>query len=413
MPLLVLVIALAIELKVNGYLIAFGVCVYGLIAALVFYHISTTHHRQTNILSDLLDTLIEGDYTFRGRDLYSEHFQSLLTRVNQLAETLQTQTVSLRENQLLLQQVIDHMDAAVLALDEQGRVIFSNRGADMLFDVQRPLSDALLKALNKQDDGKSLQLQPAWCADMHPGGEFLLRRDSFIGQGKNNTLVVLTEVGQLLHHNESAAWQRLVRVISHEINNSMAPVNTISKTMLRQSQQHALPDNHIQGLKVIQERCEHMIGFIASYSRITQLPEPERQLTDLSELLGSCASLFAGRKVVIECEQGIALYCDPGQFKQVLINLLKNADEAMKGSDEMIAIEVKSTDTQLQILIVDSGSGISNSDNLFVPFYTTKAGGSGIGLMFSQRVIANHHGRLTLNNRLDDKGAVATIFMPT
>lgn len=411
-PLLILVVLLAIELGINGYLIAFSVTVYGLVAALVLFQISSAHQQQLNILSDLLDALIQGDYTFRGRDLYTRHFQSLLERVNQLALTLHRQTVTLRENQLLIQQVIDHMDAAVLALDSQGKVIFSNRAALSLFAMEKGLPQALLAQLSQTDNGQSIQLLAQWCTDLHPGGEFLLGRERFITQGETNQLLVLSEVGQLLHHNESAAWQRLVRVISHEINNSMAPVNTISRTMLRQSQKLQLPESFVQGLNVIQDRCEHMIGFIASYSKITQLPAPDKKPTDLQTLLNSCCGLFDHRTIDVIGETDISIFCDSGQMKQVLINLLKNADQAMPDGDQSIVVEVKTSSKQLTLTITDSGCGITNPDNLFVPFYTTKQDGSGIGLMLSQQIVNNHYGKLALNNRPDGQGAVATLVLP-
>ena len=367
------------------------------------------------ILSDLLEALIAGDYTFRGKALYSAHFQSLLERVNQLAATLQSQTVALRESQLLVQQVIDHMDAALIATNDQGQMIFSNRAAQGLLGVK--LNAELQIQLMKTTNGKSVQLKEQWLAGTRSGGEFLVQRDSFITQGKQNQLIMLSEVGQLLHYNESAAWQRLVRVISHEINNSMTPVSTISRTMLRNADKHNLPGNFVEGLGVIQNRCEHMIQFIASYTKIAQLPSPNRQPVVIKSLIDNCTALFAQRTFEVIGDMSEKVYCDPGQIQQVLINLLKNADDAMSESPAAIVIEAKVIEAkkvqkQLVLTITDQGCGIANPDNLFVPFYTTKSSGSGIGLMLSQQIVNNHFGRLTLENRQGEEGAVARIVLP-
>ncbi|NQZ07203.1 MAG: hypothetical protein HRT35_08580 [Algicola sp.] len=415
LPLLILTVALSINAGINGYLIALCVSVYLMVSGLTFYRINTSHHQQMGILSDLLEALIAGDYTFRGKDLYSAHFQSLLERVNQLAATLQSQTVALRESQLLVQQVIDHMDAALIATNDQGQMIFSNRAAQGLLGVK--LNAELQIQLMKTTNGKSVQLKEQWLAGTRSGGEFLVQRDSFITQGKQNQLIMLSEVGQLLHYNESAAWQRLVRVISHEINNSMTPVSTISRTMLRNADKHNLPGNFVEGLGVIQNRCEHMIQFIASYTKIAQLPSPNRQPVVIKSLIDNCTALFAQRTFEVIGDMSEKVYCDPGQIQQVLINLLKNADDAMSESPAAIVIEAKVIEAkkvqkQLVLTITDQGCGIANPDNLFVPFYTTKSSGSGIGLMLSQQIVNNHFGRLTLENRQGEEGAVARIVLP-
>lgn len=413
LPLLIVVLLLAIHTDINGYLVAFGLSCYLLAAALVFYHLDAQQYRQTGLLSDLLDALIDGDYTLRGKDLYTTHFQSLLERVNRLAQTLQSKTVALKENQLLLQQVIDSMNASVLAIDSKGRQIFANQAArNQLNLTDAKITPELIDVLIKASTGQSIQLQSQWCSDLHPGGEFLLQKDSFISQGQSNQLMVLSEVGQLLHNNEAAAWQRLVRVISHELNNSMAPVNTISRTILRQSEQHQLPENFVQGLGVIQERCEHMMGFVSSYSKISQLPLPNKSLVLIKDLLHSSFNLFGHRQITLIGETEHQLFCDRGQIQQVLINLLKNADEATEDKDAVITFRLTYRQKQIQMDIEDKGCGISNKDNLFVPFYTTKQQGSGIGLMLSQQIINNHHGQLMIDNNKKASGTVATILLP-
>ncbi|MCJ8273649.1 MAG: HAMP domain-containing histidine kinase, partial [Psychrosphaera sp.] len=195
-------------------------------------------------------------------------------------------------------------------------------------------------------------------------------------------------------------------------NNSMPPVSTISRTMLRNADKHNLPGNFVEGLGVIQNRCEHMIQFIASYTKIAQLPAPNRQPVVIKSLIDNCTALFAQRTFEVIGDMSEKVFCDPGQIQQVLINLLKNADDAMSETPAAIVIEAKKVQKQWVLTITDQGCGIANPDNLFVPFYTTKSSGSGIGLMLSQQIVNNHFGRLTLENRQDENGAVARIVLP-
>lgn len=406
---------MALKLNINGYLIAFACCVYTLLAVLVFYHIDKRHHQQSGILVDLLEALIDGDYSYRGNDLYSPHFQSMLKRVNRLSQTLQQQSVALEEKQHLIQQVINHMDAAVLAIDEQQQLVFSNRAASRLFDLNRPLSHQLLSLIAQSKSGSSISLPSDCCALMHPGGDFLFHREGFFANAKQNQLLVFSELGQILHLNEAAAWQRLVRVFSHEINNAMAPIGTISRTMLRQAQTLQLPAHFGDGLKVIEQSCADMTEFIANYSRITQLPQPQRQPVLLSSLFEGLEQSMVNCTLTIELPKDVEILVDGGQIRQVLLNLLKNALDAMAESKETagnIDLIASVEDNEVLIHIIDSGKGITNPDNLFVPFYTTKSHGSGIGLMLCAQIISNHFGRLSLTNRTDGKGAVATIRLP-
>ena len=376
---------------------------------------------QLQTLSNLVEAMIDGDYSLRGRRQSNPAFQELLETVNRLAETLQRHKLKAEESQLLLEKVMDQMDAMVVAVDPLGRVALSNASARRLLAPDsgsvdgESLTTLGLASLTLSGGSGVVELDVAGVR-----GEYFLFRDSFISSGQRHELLLLTRADRLLREKERQDWQRLLRVLGHEMNNSLTPIATFSRGLLKRLERDpdALDQQALsEGLAIIHERAESLHGFVGRYRQLSNLPLPDKRPFDWREALGRAAELMADCKVSNQLhesdELAVALYGDPQQLQQVFVNLLKNAGEAMAESAErQIDLCAWREPHWLHIVIRDKGPGIANPDNLFVPFYTTKPGGSGIGLTLCRQILMNHNGRLGLQAREDGPGAEAVISLP-
>jgi two-component system, NtrC family, nitrogen regulation sensor histidine kinase NtrY len=389
--------------------------------------ITYTHHRihqrlayKFRSLTNLLDGIAQGEYSLRARsDPRPGESGELMATINRLATNLSEQRRESVENQLLARLVIDHIDVAIVALGSHNQISFVNPAARSLLRLDCGDSNgALLKQLSFVD---SLSIGSHQVVELSLGGQqgrFNVHVQGFRESGMQNKLLFITDVGTLLRSEERKAWQRLVRVISHEINNSLSPIASISQTLhrsvSRQETRDAQAGNLLEGLSLIAERANGLKQFVGSYRRLAKLPEPEKQMVSILGLVQKSGRLFVNQTIRIESESDVQLFVDPFQFEQVLINLFKNAVEAMsqRKPDGIISIEWRAMGSFLKISILDEGSGIGNPDNLFVPFYTTKDKGSGIGLVLCRQIVEAHNGRLSIANRTDSKGCIASIEVP-
>lgn len=373
---------------------------------------------QLQTLSNLVEALIDGDYTLRGREQSNPAFQELLNLINRLAETLNHHKLKAEESQLLLEKIIAQMDTMLIATDENGQLTMLNKSAENWLQTtlsNKPinLKQLELEQLQTADSSEVIQIQQEQLS-----GEYILFSDSFISGNKKYFLYLLTRAEKLLKQKERQAWQGLLRVLSHELNNSLTPISTFSST-LRRKLEREQDINDIekfkQGLEVISERAESLSKFITSYSQLSHLPKPSFEDYPWREKIGKLTQLFPSVQFEFDFDQQIPnnIWVDPKQFEQVLINLFKNALEAMQDCKEKIIELVASTDKQsFQLSMMDHGPGISNSENLFIPFYSTKKEGSGIGLALCQQIILSHSGTIELKNRKNLRGAEATITLP-
>ncbi|KZN55537.1 sensor histidine kinase [Pseudoalteromonas luteoviolacea] len=225
-------------------------------------------------------------------------------------------------------------------------------------------------------------------------------------------LMVYVSIEQQLRKNEQQAWQKLVRVLNHEVRNSLTPIYSMAQSL------KVLPRNTNNDLKhtmlgVIEKRAEHLLDFVSSYSKLSQLPEPKKHFVAATDLHQRLQALFPNVFIKQVSEQELTAYCDVEQLEQALINLVKNAEEAneVAGETEVILV-IKLSESQSCFEVLDRGEGVSNTDNLFTPFYSTKEQGNGIGLVLSREIIRSQGGELTLKSRVDSNGAIATIQLP-
>jgi len=394
--------------QISGYLIAFIIIVLLLLCSFVMVASKQNSQYQIRTLSNLIESMIDGDYTLRGRLQTNQAFQELLNSVNVLAGTLSKHKIEAKESRLLLERIMEQMDAMVLATDEQGFVVMANASAHKLIlgEVDKAnniqISNIQLSAL---PIGAEIINANTGIIDFKSGsitGEHFLSKEAFFSDGKQHQLYTLTNAERLLMEKERKAWQSLLRVLSHEMNNSLTPIVAISQSMqkkLQKADSEIVKASLLDGINIINERADSLSQFIASYSQLSQLPKPNKSIFKLALMIEKLATLYPDCKINCLFDTQLLIEADKSQLEQVLINLFKNAVEAMENVDEKIIEISSSTEGNWQhITLRDFGTGIANLANVFVPFYTTKPQGSGIGLALCRQILFNHNGSIKIDN---------------
>jgi nitrogen fixation/metabolism regulation signal transduction histidine kinase len=380
--------------------------------------------RPLQTLANVVAALREEDFSFRARGATpQDSLGELAIEINQLADAMQSQRLSALEAVALLRRVILEMDAPVLAFDEQGALRVVNPAAERVLhltaarDLGRTADElGLRKILDEPDEGITT------IEDQGQQARWMVRRSSFRQRGVPHTLLVLSDVSTALRDEERMAWRRLIRVLGHELSNSLAPIKSIAGSLRSRISQ--LPaesaSNFERGLNVIESRAEALNRFVQAYRQLAQLPAPLLKRVPLPALLDRVAGLETRLIVEVEDVQPVNLSADADQIEQLLINLVKNAvdaavnerEEAGLVSKPAVTIRSRNAGDMISILIEDNGPGLTNPGNLFVPFYTTKKSGTGVGLVLARQIAEAHGGSLELRNRTDAIGCQAEVRIP-
>lgn len=373
-------------------------------------------------LTNLLSALREGDYSLRSRRARRDDaLGEVMREINALGETLIGRRREATEAVALLRAVMAAIDVAVFTFDESGRLRLANRaGADLLARPETALVGRSAADLGLAEclEGESPRTLTADFAG-RTGARWSLRRNHFRSAGRPHQLLVLADVSQTLREEERVAWQRLIRVLGHEINNSLAPIQSIADSLLtliaRPARERAddwLEDTR-DGLQVITGRAVALGRFMGAYSHLARLPAPSRQPQGLGPLARRAAALETRLAVQIGFDGELVANIDGDQIEQVLINLLHNAVDAALETGGGVRIAWMTDGAWAEVAVTDEGLGLDGTANLFVPFFTTKAHGSGIGLVLSRQIAEAHGGALTLENRVDGvRGCRAVLRLP-
>lgn len=374
--------------------------------------------RPLQTMTNLLAALREGDYSIRARGARrDDSLGEVLLEINFLGETLRTQRLGAFEATALLRTIMAEIDVSVFTFDPDRRLRLVNRAGENLLGrsidklLGRKASELGLEVVLEADEDTPHSLT-------FPGGSgrWGVRRSSFRERGLPHELVVLTDLSKTLREEERNAWQRIVRVLGHEMNNSLAPIKSIAgslETLLRRDPPPPdWRDDARSGLHVIATRAESLSRFMQAYARLARLPAPQKEEINLEDLVRRIVSLETRLPARIATSPRVFIRADAAQLEQLLINIVHNAVDASLETGGGVVVGWREISEGVELYVRDEGHGIMNPTNLFVPFFTTKPGGSGIGLALSRQIAEAHGGSLSLANRRGARGCEAVLRIP-
>jgi two-component system nitrogen regulation sensor histidine kinase NtrY len=374
--------------------------------------------RPLQTLSNLLAALREGDYSFRARSSRPDDaLGEVMREANALGDTLRQQRLDAVEASALLRKVMEEIDVAVFTFDSQEQLRLLNRAGERL--LAQPAERLLGLTAREVGLDSFLLDEPARIVQVSlPGGagRWEVRRGTFREGGLPHHLLVLSDVSRALREEERQAWQRLVRVLGHEVNNSLTPIKSIAgileSLLAREPRPADWEEDVRKGLRVVESRAEALTRFLEGYARLARLPSPKLQTVDVPDCIRRVVGLETRLKVALQPGPEATLSADRDQLEQLLINLVRNAVDAALETGGGASVRWRKNGAYLEILVEDEGPGLTSTANLFVPFFTTKPGGSGIGLVVSRQIAEAHGGTLTLENREASPGCVAQLRLP-
>lgn len=389
------------------------VIVVSILVATVFLHESLIYPLHT--LSNLITALREEDYSLRARDpRRQDALGEAMLELNALAYLMESRKLEAIEAGTLLRGVLEQIDVAIFTFDDAGKLRLVNRAAQRLLKMHPERMIGLTAAeLGIGDLNEDATIDRSF-----PGasGRWDVRLSSLRQRGVPHRMLVVSDITRALREEELEAWRRIVRVIGHELNNSLAPIKSIAGTLERMVSREQLPDDWrddlSRGMRVIGARTEALTRFTRAYAQLARLPDPRKREVRVRDLAQRIAALET-RVAVSLSGPDLTVHADEDQLEQLLINLVRNAADAALECDGGVFLEWRRSNGSVVICVLDEGHGVSGTANLFVPFFTTKPHGSGVGLFFSRQIAEAHGGTLTLGNRTEGSGAVATLRLPS
>ncbi len=369
-------------------------------------------------VSNLLAALREGDFSIRARGANRDDvLGEVLWEVNALGETLRRERLGALEATALLRKVMEEIDVAVFAFDGTDHLRLVNRAGERILNQDAELLlGRTAEALNLHEclEGAT----PRIAQIEFPGkvGRWEIHRSIFREGGVSHQLVVISDISRALRDEERQAWQRLIRVLGHELNNSLAPIKSVAENLVfilgRKDRADDWQDDMRSGLNIIATRSDGLARFMSAYARLAKLPPPSMRPLEIGGLLRRVAELERRLAVQVLPGEDIMIEADPDQIEQLMINLLHNAIDAAIETSGGVRISWRLDRGAVEVVVQDDGPGIPNPANLFVPFFTTKPGGSGIGLVLCRQIAEAHGGTLTLENREGTHGSEAHLRLP-
>lgn len=387
--------------------------------------------RPLQTLANVVGALREEDYSFRARGAARDDaLGELALEINALADILTEQRIQSIEATALLSRVVEEINDPLFTFDPEHKLRLLNAAGERLLQqsaVRLLGQTATQLSLNACFEAANETLVALPYST--PNARWMVRKSSFRQNGVPHTLIVLSDVSRALREEERSAWQRLIRVLGHELNNSLAPIMSIAGSLASRLPQLELPESQQtdfqRGLNIIEARTASLHRFLQSYRRLAQMPSPTLQPVELPLLIERVAALETRLHIDITRGPNVIAMIDPDLIEQMLINLVRNAvDAALEQSQSTgpassgaaepprVCMHWEQDDRKITLLVEDNGIGLLNPSNAFVPFYTTKPGGSGIGLVLCQQIAEAHGGSIALANRQSTRGCVVKVTLP-
>jgi nitrogen fixation/metabolism regulation signal transduction histidine kinase len=374
--------------------------------------------RPLQTISNLLAALREGDYSIRGRGYdRADTLGNVMAEINELGTTLQTQRLGAVEATALLGKVVEEIDVAVFAFDGSRTLKLVNRAGERL--LARPSGQLVGRSADELGLSGCLEVRESRLLEVSfsgGSGRWEVRHTSFRQDGLPHQLLVLSDLTRALREEERQVWKRLIRVLGHELNNSLAPIRSIAGSLDSLLTRTPRPDDWQEdmhrGLAIIGNRGEALSRFMEGYARLSHLPPPNRQPLDVRTWIRRVAGLETRLTVSVTEGPELVIRADGDQLDQLLINLLRNGVDAAMATGGGVRVGWTTSPTQLEVWVEDEGPGLPHTGNLFVPFFTTKPNGSGIGLVLCRQIAEAHDGSLTLENLKGRPGCRALLRLP-
>jgi nitrogen fixation/metabolism regulation signal transduction histidine kinase len=400
------------EVAADARWLPWGLATVGLV--LVTWRLRRSVLGPVQSLANILEAIRYEDYGLRARGDRGGVMSELAREINLLAEDLRSRAREEQESRALLEKMMQEIDLPLFAFDSHSRLVIANPAAEQLVGARLPVGTAAA-AIGVESLFADSGPDPVRLALPGGAGRYVVRRRPFRMDGRPHTLLVLAEVSGALQAERQEAWQRLVRVLGHEINNSLAPIKSIAETlrgMVRRDDRTIDRTELANGLERIAERANALGRFVGGYAALARLPAPTVRSLWLDRLAGRVAAMEPRVDVELDGSE-LEIEADPDQLEQALINLVKNAADSVETEAGSVRLRWGPNGTGTLIEVLDTGPGPPDSENLFVPFFTTKPGGSGIGLLLARRIAEMHEGWLTLEARDDGvPGACARLWLP-
>lgn len=390
-----------------------------LILAVWWFCASTIRQRVATplrTLANLLEAIREGDYSIRGPQ-EDGALGEVIEQINAMGATLRVQRLGALEATALLRKVMEEIDVAIFAFDGARRLRLVNRAGERLLGKpgERILtSDAAELGLAEYLEGDETRtVQRTFVTG---AGRWSITRSQFREGGLPHQLLVVSDLTRALREEELKAWQRLVRVLGHEFNNSLAPIKSIAGSLETLIARDPLPEDWredtARGLSIIASRSDGLSRFLGAYTLLAKLPPPQLAPMIVGDWVRQTAVLETRISASVEPGPDVSIQGDRVQLEQVLINLLRNAADASLETGGSVRLGWRKRGSLVEVWVADEGPGLLNTANLFVPFFTTKPGGSGIGLVLSRQVAESHGGSLELRNHTEGRGCEARLTLP-
>lgn len=385
------------------------------IALMCFLYTVYLWHKTNEKLTFMLDSLDNDDVNFRFRErlFFNASLNRTLNRLRGIYEKRQNE---LREQEQYFARMLENVQTGIVVVEElHGRILFYNNFAKVLLGMEQVSHLRQIKRLNEQLYDAFIAVKPgtnlkASYYNESASVNILLSASYASLKGKDVKIVAVSNIDPQLSENQEESWNKLTRVLTHEIMNTITPIVSLSDTLNQCAVEDKLDSNYISGLETISASSKGLLSFVESYRSLTRVAAPIRKSFLVSELVERVFQLTAPYTsdvgigtVYIEKTEDVILWADENQIAQILINLVKNAAQAGATRIE-ISVELDSLENVV-IEVFNNGAPISaeGREEIFVPFYTTKQEGTGIGLSLSRQIMRLHNGSLTLS-RSDEKG---------